>query len=162
MMRIILATCLFVAFQTSAADKLLFEERAKIIALLGPPVERVENARAPLPSMDVQRFRKEGWEYVIYFHTDRADRIIISKQDGTALSDEEILPFLVPNKSFNGWGHWNLLHRRAWISEGKIGPFYALVTTADRSFELITDRYLRNLARHVWLESTEPRNEKQP
>ncbi|MES2569260.1 MAG: hypothetical protein V4710_04295 [Verrucomicrobiota bacterium] len=156
----LLIVYLFISAQTRAADKLLFEKRDKVEALLGAPVHQVERARASLPTMDVQRFSKDGREYVIYFEADRADRVIVSKQDGTTFTDHEIAELLLSNKSFNDWSQWKLPNRRAWVSGGKIGPFYALVSSSGRSLELITDGYLRDLATHVWLDSTEPEAER--
>ena len=159
---LLLIVCVFTASHTWGGEKLLFAERDTVVASLGSPVQRVEHPRAARPTMDVQQFRKEGREYIIYFETDRADRIIVSKQDGTTFSDKEINELLLPNKSFNSWSRWDLPDRRAWISDGKIGPFFALVSSNGRSLELITARYLRHITRQEWLDSTEPLQAKQP
>ncbi|HEX8310487.1 MAG TPA: hypothetical protein VF614_04155 [Chthoniobacteraceae bacterium] len=145
-----------------AADKLLFELRDTLVSALGAPVDRVDNPRATLAGMEVHRFRRDAWEFVIYFDGDRSHRVIISKQDGSTMDHQEIARFLMPNKSHNSWREWKLPDRRAWVSEGKIGPFYALVASDSRALELITYRYIVDLGRQVWLDSTEASTTKQP
>src|SRR4029077_12288204 len=97
---------------------------------------------------------KDGWFYLIYFDGAFSHRVIITKQDGTAITDKEVTTFLTPNKSYNEWSEWKLPDQRAWVSNGKIGPFYASLTKDTRKLELLTYRYVVDLGLQSWLDST--------
>lgn len=153
------AWCLLLFLSTvlpaSAADKPFFGTRETITDALGDVSEPVEQARAALPKMEVRRFKKDGWIVIVYFMGDFSGRVIVSKQDGAALTDQEIAALLTPIRA--DWRKWELPNRRAWYNGDKGGPLYALTTKDNKALEVLTYRYLRELGEQTWLDSTEPK-----
>lgn len=91
---------------------------------------------------------------IVYFRDARSYRVIIAKEDGTRLTDQEIKSFLSPYRS--GWEQWNLPGKRAWLNNVKAAmPKYALVSNDDKTLELIDDLYLYRLGTQTWLDSGE-------
>jgi hypothetical protein len=136
--------------------RLIHEKREDFVTRFGNPVERVEKPRAALHGMDVQRFRKDGWEYVVYFEKDVARRVIVSKESGEQLSDAEIAEILLPNGYYSSWNLWTDPSRRAWRSGGfKAGVLYAVVSNDAKALEFVTTVYLDKLGQEVWLDSVD-------
>lgn len=135
--------------------KLLYEHLENIEPWLGKAEESVNHAPASLPFSDVRRYTKDGFNVIVFFQDKCVYRAIIIKQDNTELSDKEIGNWLGPNRCYNAWSTWDYWpQQRAWVSGGKIGPWYALVANKGRSLELLTYDYMVALGRQTWFEST--------